>query len=217
MSRALIIGAVTALLALAMLAWRVKHTAVTTELPAEVKAIPPSAAPMCPWREPDTDLKEFFPSADHYIIETRILSGLRMELAAGLGRVPTGDENALRLYRICQKTNVLGTLMTRRVKGTHGAVEIVLAVDAEGRVRGLRTQRLREPEAIAAALQNPDWLRAFVGKRAEDPWKFGSDVPEISPAARETAEAMVEGVRSLLILLSVASESNPAIPADSHH
>ena len=197
--------------------WRVNHWSSASEPPVEVKAAPPPAAPMCPWREPDADLKLFFPGADRCEIETRILSGLRVELAARLGRAPTGDENALRSYRICQGTNALGCVLTRRVKGTHGAIEIVLAVDPENRMRGLRLQRLREPESIAAALQNPDWLRAFAGKQADDSWKLGGDIPEVPADATESAGAIVAGVRSLLILLSTAGQSNLTIPAAASH
>jgi hypothetical protein len=217
MSKSLIICAVTVLLAFALLAWRMRISAVTSDIPAEVKSAPPAAAPLCPWREPEADMKEFFPDADHYQTETRILSGLRVELAGRLGRTPTGDENVLRLYVVCSQTNAFGNLLTRRVKGTHGAVEIVLAVDLENRVRGIRLQRLREPEVIAAAVNNPGWLRSFIGKRAEDSWKLGGDIPDVSAEAHNTAAAIVEGVRSSLILLSVADESGVAISAPSHH
>jgi len=167
---------------------------------------------MCPWREPDADLQLFFPGADHCEVDTRILSGLRLELTSRLGRAPNGAENALRFHRVWLGTNELGTVLTRRVKGTHGAIEIVLATDAVCRVRGVRLQRLREPEPVAAALQSPDWLRAFAGKQAEDAWKLGTDIPEVFPEARESAAAVVEGVRSELILLSTATQSGLAMP-----
>jgi hypothetical protein len=218
MSKTIIVGASAFVLALGIVVWRVNYSPSTSELPVEVKAAPPEAAPLCPWREPDADMKRFFPNADRCEVETRILSGLRVELAARLGRAPTGDENALRLYRVCQQTNALGTVLTRRVKGTHGAIEIVLAIDPENRVRGVRLQRLREPESVAAAIQNSAWLRAFEGKRAGDAWKLGGDIPDVPAEARESAGVIVEGVRSLLILMSAAGQSNVAIPAaTSHH
>jgi len=218
MSKAFIFGAGGFVLALGIVVWRVHDLSSAAELPAEVKAAPPAAAPLCPWREPETDMKLFFPGANHCEVETKILSGVRVELAERLGRAPTGDENALRLNRVCRGTNLLGTVLTRRVKGTHGAIEIVLAVDPENRVCGLRLQRLREPESIAAVIQNPAWLRAFAGKQAGDTWQLGGDIPDVSTEAHDSAAAIVEGVRSQLILFSAAGQSNLIIPAtNSHH
>jgi hypothetical protein len=217
MSKTIIFGAGGLAVALGLLVWRVNHAPSATDALVEVKAVPPPAAPLCPWREPGGDMKQFFPKADHYVIETRILSGVRVELAARLGRAPTGDENALRLNRICQGTNTLGTVLTRRVKGTDGAIEIVLAIDPAEQVRGLRFQRLRESEPIAEAIQNPEWLHAFAGKRADDSWQLGGDIPAVSAEARASAGAIVEGVRSLLVLMAAANQSNVINSAASTH
>jgi hypothetical protein len=214
MSRAIFLGAGALALAAAIVGWRINESS-SPETLLESKVRPPQAAPLCPWREPESDLKQFFPGATRYETETRILSGLRVELAGRLGRVPTGEENALHVYRIFQDKLALGTVLTRRVKGDYGAIELVLAVDPEGRVRGLRLQRLREPEPISGALQNPDWLRSFEGRNADSSWKMGGDISEVSAAAHASAEAIVEGTRSLLILLAAASLTNvsgPAVP-----
>lgn len=202
---------------LAVIVWRFNHPPAALESVFEVKTAPPQAAPLCPWREPDADMKLFFPDANRREIETRILSGLRAELADRLGRNPTAEENALREYRIYHDSLALGAVLTRRVKGTHGAIEFVLAVDPENRVRGLRLQRLREPDSIAAALQNPEWLHSFEGKTADNPWKLGDDIPEVSAETRDSAGAIVEGARSLLILLAAASQSNAASPVLAPH
>jgi hypothetical protein len=78
-------------------------------------------------------------------------------------------------------------------------------------------QRLREPEPIAAALQNPDWLRSFDGQRGESSWKLGRDISDVAPEARASAEAIVDGVRSLLILLATSDESHSQSPAAARH
>src|SRR6266850_1565653 len=98
MSRSLI--AAGALLVLGgAAAWRVNERSAP-EVPFEAKSRPPQSAPLCPWREPAADLARFFPAATRYETETRILSGLRDELAQQLGRTPRGDENALHVYRV---------------------------------------------------------------------------------------------------------------------
>jgi Na+-translocating ferredoxin:NAD+ oxidoreductase RnfG subunit len=132
---------------------------------------------------------------------------MRLQLASLLGRPATGDENALHIYRIYAQQTPLGAILTQRVKGAYGAIEIVLGVDPEGKVIGLRLQRNREPESIAASLQRPEWLGSFVGKRAADPWKLGEDIPTVGEEARNSADAIVQGTRSALILLAAADDS----------
>ena len=171
---------------------------------------------MCPWREPDLDLREFFSDGARYETETRILSGQRLELSERLGRTPTAGENTLRVHRVFHQQQPMGLVLTSRVKGEYGAIEIVLATFPGGEVRGLRLQRLREPGSIADALQQPDWLAAFRGKTARSQWKLGDDIPDVSPPARLSAAAIVDGVRSLLILLDTA-EQDGAITVRPHH
>src|SRR5262249_46527316 len=114
----------------------------------------------------------------------------------------------LRLHRVYEDQQPLGKIMTRRVKGEFGAIEIVLAAGEDGRVRGVRLQRLREPESIGAALRNKEWLSSFQGRSAESDWRLGTGIPDPRPEARASAQAMIEGVRSLLILLDIAGASN---------
>jgi len=177
----------------------------TTLFEPQVQSI--QSAPLCPWREPAHDLTSFFPTATRYDAETHILSGMRLQLASLLGRPATGDENALHIYRIYAQPTPLGVILTQRVKGAYGAIEIVLGVNPEGKVIGLRLQRHREPESIAALLQRPEWLGTFVGKQAADPWKLGEDIPAVSEEARISADAIVQGTRSTLILLQAVNDS----------
>jgi hypothetical protein len=148
--------------------------------------------------------------------ETRILSGLRQELAVGLGRAASGDENALPVHRVYQGDKLLGNVLTRRVKGEHGAIEIVLATSLDGSVHGLRLQRLREPESNARLLQDPAWLTSFVGHRAGDALELGRDLKPVPDEARDSALAITDGVRSLLVMLSVSSASSSASQATHH-
>ena len=199
---------------LAFIGWR---NTDAPEVISEPKATPPEAAPLCPWREPQTDLKSFFPEATGYQLETRILSGMRLQLAEKLGRMPTGDENALHLYRVRHNDTLLGTILTARVKGEYGAIELVLATDTNRAVRGMRLQRLREPQPIANVLLGTTWQSQFLNKRAEDPWTRGKDIPEVPAQAQRSAAAVLDGVRSLLILLGAADTSPVPTVAEAHH
>ena len=201
----------------AFVIWRTPQSATSAIRLADASTAPPEAGPLCPWREPDSDLKAFFPQATRYSVETRILSGLRLELQQRLGRFPTGDENALRLNRAYQDDVPVGTILTRRVKGEHGAIELVLATDTNQAVCGVRLQRLREPDSIADALQDRTWQKAFIGKDAKDPWRIGEDIPDAPPSARASAAAVVDGARSLLILLAASQQAPSPTLAKAHH
>lgn len=164
------------------------------------------AAPLCAWRQPGHDLKLWYPQATGERLDTSIVEDRLFELKDRLGRWPTPDENPLYLHRVMQGQKLLGTVLVRRVKGQYGAIEIVLAVNPDGKVQGFRLQRLREPAPIADALNNPAWLVSFNGKTLADHWQLGGAVPNVAPPARPSAAAVVEGVRSLLILLAMAGD-----------
>jgi hypothetical protein len=167
-------------------------------------------APMCPWRAPESDLRTFFPEATGYQTEIRILSGKRLELQERLGRPLQPEENSLYVHQVYREQQRLGSVLTRRLKGEYGAIELVLAIDAGAIVRGVRLQRLREPETVSQVLEDPTWLGSFSGKSVSAKWQLGQAVPDLPEVARASGQAIVEGVRSLLVLLSTSEEGKGA-------
>lgn len=184
--------------------WQTERDEELTLFEPMVRHIEP--APLCPWREPEVDLRRVFPNANRRETETRILSGLRVELSKQLERPLNSEELALTLHRVYQDSRPLGAVLTRRVKGQHGAIEIALAVAEEGRVRDVWLQRLREPETIAAALQDDKWLRTFQGRSHKEGWEI-DNLGSLPEEAHISAQAIREGIRSLLVLLAAASET----------
>lgn len=218
MSRPIILGTCALALVLAAAAWRLRESSQPAEIPFEPASTPAQTAPRCPWRDPAGDLREFFPGATRFEPGTHILSGLRLQLAQRLGRAPTGDENLLSIYRIVRDEAPLGTILTGRVKGTYGAIEIVVAVGLDRRARGVKIQRLREPEPIAATLLDAAWLGRFAGRAADSPRDPERDLAGLPDPARESATAVADGVRSLLVLFDTAEESGPpGTPAHVYH
>ena len=194
--------------------WRLSQTrSVTSVFEPRIESL--QSEPLCPWREPQEDLKFLFPQATGFQVQTFILSGLRTELSSQLGRPPTGDENALHVYRVYARSTPQGAILTRRVKGNYGAIELVLGVNTNGQVQGLRIQRQREPDNIASAINDPAWLASFAGKTAGSSWALGKDLPDVAVEARASAEAIVQGTRSLLILLAVAAKTD--VSSTTHH
>jgi hypothetical protein len=164
---------------------------------------------LCPWRNPEADMHRFFPGAVGMHEETLILSGLRLQAATRLGRAPTGEENALRLYRIGAEGGPRGVILTRRIRGDAGVIELVLAIDPAGRVAGSRIQRLREPDSVAAVLQSSRVLGALGGRTASSGWA----APTLLPAdCRDDAAAIFDGARTALTLYDVARRAPMARP-----
>jgi hypothetical protein len=181
------------------IAWIANQRLQEPPLPP-VKAVEIQTAPLCPWRSPEADLSFFFPGATGHKEEMRILSGVRPQLRKELGRLPTAEENALRVHRITSGDTLLGYIIAARAKGEHGAIELVMALNPEGKVRGTRCQRIREPETIATALQDKRWWGAFEGKGADDKFQPGEDLPDVPVEAKESALNIADCVRSVLIL-----------------
>lgn len=189
--------------------------------PGELRdAVRIEGAPMCPWRNPGADLAAWFPGATRSDAEVRILSGLRPELTRRLGRTPTAEENALYVHQVFRDSQLMGEVAVRRVKGESGAVEVAVAFEPDGRILGVHLQRSREPDAVSIAL-NDTWLSGFRGRSAADPLVPGRDLPAVPGSARITANAVADGVRSLLILRELAggprAVRRPAPEASAGH
>ena len=186
-----------------------------SEVPhAEITSPHIELAPMCPWREPEADLRAFFPDATTHHQEVRILSGLRLEIRRRLGRPPTPEENALYLNDVSQGSRRVGTILTRRVKGEYGGIEVVLALNADGTARGVRLQREREPEPISTAIRSPGWLGQFRGWSPNSSPNREKLLASLSPTARKTGAAIVEGVHNLLVLQDLARSRGVSLPSN---
>lgn len=164
---------------------------------------------MCPWRQPLADMATFFPGATSYRTETLILTSHLRELKTLLGRFPAPEENPLYVHRVFAGSQQIGSVLARRVKGEYGAIEIVLAIK-DSKVTALRIQRMREPAIIARSLGSKLWLQSFEGKTIDSAWNIGPNMPVV---ARFSAQAVVEGARSLLILHEVGVGHGAAL----HH
>lgn len=172
-------------------------------------------SPVCPWRDPLPDLAKLFPHATNYVVESHLLSEHTAALRRRLGRQMTPDENPLRIHRVPLENETAGCVLVTRVKGEHGGIEIVTGIDANGLLRGVLIQSQREPAAVAGVITGSSFLGAFVGKNAAATLRLGEDLPAVPPEARLSAQAIADGVRNQLIVLSFAG-SPPAAPGPNH-
>lgn len=162
-------------------------------------------APLCPWRHPVADCATWFPGADRTEAELQILSALRSGMAERLGRPPSVEDNARHVHHVFSGAQCLGEVVVQRVRGDSGALEVVVGLDPDGRVVGVRIQRCREPAPIVSAIEG-DWLASFRGRRTGDPLRIGIDLPSVPPEAIPTADAIQSAVRAVLILRDLSSD-----------
>lgn len=162
-------------------------------------------------------MRRFFPGADAHREEIRILSAERLTLIRRLGRQPTAEEHLAVLHHVFRRGQRAGVVLVRRVRGSGGSIEVVLAVNSGGKICGIRLQRHREPKEVAAVLDSDRWLSAFVGRRADSDWSVEQGPLAAAMPAGEPARAIVGAVRSALIVLETAETRGiPAAPPLHH-
>ncbi len=177
-------------------------------LPVKGLVAIPQSSPPCPWRDAQTDMTNWFPGATRYYIADQILSGKRIELQKRLGRSLTADENRLHMYTVTSNSTEIGTVLTRRVKGKNGVVEIVLGLDPDKRISHFKIQRMREPQDVTDGLASLKLEEQLRGKDA------ASDFSEIKtestvPDSAACASHIVDGVRTLLVLHDAGQSNLP--------
>jgi hypothetical protein len=191
-------GKLAFLLALALAAlgavaysWRTSHESHAVFEPVIPKI--ESTTP-CPWRDAETDMTNWFPGATKYLVQDLILSGKRLQLQERLGRPVLSDEMALHCYPVLSNDVSLGTVLTRRTKGEHGAIEVALALNSDHRVRHFKIQRLREPSEVAEALTKCDLEKQIENKSP------GEEIVYVCPNAKVVSDMLAKEVKALLIL-----------------
>src|SRR6185437_13153562 len=103
---------------------------------------------MCPWRTPQDDMKAFFPGATGYRQHLLVLSDLRTEVVNKLGPKTPIDANGIYSYTVLKAATPIGNVIAQRTPGEYGVVEYVEAFDPNGRIAGVKIQRLREPPDV---------------------------------------------------------------------
>jgi hypothetical protein len=153
---------------------------------------------MCPWREPEKDMQAFFPGATGYTTGLAVFTGRRLNVERRLGPSYRVETTALNAYHVHRGTVPAGMVVVRRSTGPHGAIEVVVALDEKKRIAGVRIQRQREPDSVAAAL-SAKWLRSFDGKDASSAFKPGEDIAAVPSEAAPAATAVANAVRACLV------------------
>ncbi len=160
-----------------------------------------SFAALCVWRKPDQDIKQFFPGAETY--KTDYKKPSKSEKATIEKRIGTSldsDESEFKFYRILKGGKTVGTILTHLGKGQYGAIEIVVALDTNAKIKGVGIQRDREKKR--AELRSDDFLGQFRGKDKNDPIKTGKDIKPVK-GAEKSSETVAFSVRKLVQVYDV--------------
>ena len=156
-------------------------------------------AAICVWRKPDADIRTFFPGAESYRTDLRLVGSRRAAIERGIGARLDPDESDFKFYHILAGSRRVGTVLTHLGKGRYGAIEVVVALDPAGTVKGVRLQVIREPNDIKRQLTSQSFLGQFTGKRAGDPVQVGRDIRPV-PGADESSETIAFSVRKMLVV-----------------
>lgn len=103
-------------------------------------------------------------------------------------RVPTPH---VRVWRGANRE----ALIIDRVLAKHESITYAVAIDSQGRVKGIEIMDYRE--TYGYQIRGQDWRRNFVGKSSRDPVRLDKDIPNISGATL-SSKHVTDGVRRVL-------------------
>ncbi len=163
------------------------------------QALSSAQASLCVWRKPDEDIRQFFPGAETYRTDIKEPGAKREAIEKRIGAKLDSDESEFKIYRILKGGKSIGTIMTHLGKGQFGAIEVVVAIENYGKVKGVRIQRDREK--ARAALRGAAFLGQFAGKTSKDPLTVGKDIRTAAEGAEQSSQIIAFSVKKLLVLL----------------
>ena len=168
------------------------------------------AADVCIWRDPERTMQRIFPQARDYKTLTvkmtpEAIAGIERALGQPLDESETHEFN---FYEIIGspsgKPQVLGTIIALAGKGEYGVIEVVIGVDARGKVVGAYVQRSRE--RATKAIQEQAFLKQFAGKGKDDGFEVGQDIRVPSPAAEAATKVVALVIRKMLVFCDVLTK-----------
>jgi hypothetical protein len=186
------------------------------------------AAVGCDLNDPDRDVKRLFPDSTGY--KTRYVSiakkggdALLKQIEARLGDAFTGlyetADVPYTMYEIYKGADLVGYIHGVNQKGTYGGLQVFLALDLKGVIRGFYYQKLTSK--AAKAFREPGFGAQFVGLSLEDFYKYdvltGAEEPpgpvrrikNPDPASEKDFRATLRAVKKNLVLADEFLLGNP--------
>lgn len=167
-------------------------------------AITSARADVCVWRDPERTMQKIFPAAGDYKTVTAKMTPERIAaIEKGVGTpLDESEKREFDRYEIFgANAQKMGTVLALAGKGEYGTIEIVMGVDAGGKIVGVYIQRSRE--RVTKALQSPDFLKQFAGKTRNDGFEVGKDIKPASPDAEAASRVVAFVVKKMLVIYDV--------------
>lgn len=154
-------------------------------------------ADVCVWRNPERTMAKIFPEAGDYKTITKIISNEQRESIEKRlqDKLASSESKDWIYYEITAVSGgTLGYIIADAEKGEYGVIEIVIGIDAHGKVKGIYIQRSMEKDK---EFKSQKFLSQFSGKTVTDPIKIGSDIKVANESI--AVKAVILGVRKMLI------------------
>ncbi len=185
----------------------------------------------CDLNEPDRDVKRLFPESTGYNTEyvsiaqkggTSLLRQIEARLGdAFKGLYETADV-PYTMYRIFRGSELIGFIHGVNQKGRYGGIQVFLALDTRGVIRGFYFQKLTSRSA--KDLRSPEFARQFVGLSLKDFYEYDpvacrapasnpvSRIKNPAPEAEDDFRASLRAVKKNLILADEFLLENRFLP-----
>ncbi len=158
-----------------------------------------------PQEETDGVLQEALPTLRELFFEADETGFERLELA--------GENDGLQFaYKVTKGGEILGHALKTTVEGYGGPIEIIIGINADRTLRGIRVggDEFNETEGLGARARETEFTDQFQGKTV--PLVLGETIDAIS-GATVTSTAVTEGVNAAVARLDVLLDStSTAIP-----
>ena len=174
--------------------------ALTTVVALSTLIVGDALAALCVWRNPDTDIKEFFGGGTYRTVLAKVGSK-KAAIEQVIGTKLDADETELKFWPVIQNGKRVGTVSSHLGKGDYGAVEVVMAIvdppNAPAKIKAVRIQRDRERHR--EALRSSTFLNQFNGKTAQSTLQVGQDIQPAHPGAIKASKVAALSVKKLLV------------------
>ena len=95
------------------------------------------------------------------------------------------------------KGNIMGHAYRVAPKGYGGAIDMIVGIDAKGRVMGIKILSMKETPGLGSKASEFKFLKQFIGKTSGSPLKAKKDVDAIT-GATITSQAVADGIKEAL-------------------
>jgi len=186
------------------------------------------AAVGCDLNDPDRDVKRLFPGSTGFktlyvSISKKGGDDLLKKIEARLGDTFTGlfetSDVPYTMYEVYKGADLIGYIHGVNQKGTYGGLQVFLALDLKGVIKGFYYQKLTSK--AAKAFRDPAFGGQFLGLSLEDFYKYDvvsgkeepsgpiSRIKNPDPAAEKDFRATLRAAKKNLILVDEFLLGNP--------